>query len=86
MLRAPVAGVLVGAALVVLSQPLSVAGAIRHLPGGECVDATVRTVDERVEHLSDVLRAVEQGADPRSLPAAPSAVRMSACSAQKLPG
>lgn len=79
MLRAPVAGVLTGAALVVMSQPLSYAGAVRHLPGGACVEATVRIVDARLDHLSDVFRAVEQGADPRSLPAVPSADGLAAC-------
>ena len=79
MLRAPVVGVMVGSLLVVASQslPLSVAGS--RLPTPTCVDATMRTVDARIDPLRDAIDSVGRGGDPRSLPHAPSHPRLAAC-------
>lgn len=85
MFRAPVVGVWVGAVLVVASQSAPVTGAIRDLPPVACVDATLRTVDARLDHVVDVLRAAERGTDPRTWPAAPTDVRLAACPGPYVP-
>ncbi|MFC6696385.1 hypothetical protein [Nocardioides daphniae] len=82
MVRAPVTGVLVGAVIVVLAQWGPVASAAGDVPLVTCAGATLRTIDQRIEHLVEVVEAVERGVSPRSLPAAPTDPALGACGVQ----
>ncbi|QCX28500.1 hypothetical protein [Nocardioides jishulii] len=78
MFRAPVVGVLTASVVMVVFQSAPGASGEQR-PTVTCIDATVRTVDARIDHLRHVVEAMRRGADPRSLPKAPSDAPLAAC-------
>lgn len=84
MFRAPVLGVLVGSVAVVLAQsPMTrtvvLDPVVDRVPWLTCVDATLTTVDQRVDHLATSVRTLQRGADPGSLPRVPTDTRLASC-------
>lgn len=68
-----------GVALLVAWPDGPVGAMLSKLPPVACAQAAVRTVEERVDYLGDVLRQVEQGTVPDALPPPPSDARLAVC-------